>query len=314
MQEDIIEAISLDLIKNEIEGIQNQLLVELKNFQAFHARANQIPFLLEEIGRLREITYREVGEGTGKSVDLDSYDPYCEHIFIWDQSEEKVVGAYRILCGKKNLEDKGIQGLYISTLFDIDQEMYPLLTQSLELGRSFIIKEYQKRPTPLFILWKALLFSVLKSDARYLIGPVSISGKYTDEAKSLTLHFLSKYFCLDGWSQYIHPKNQYQLQLPNNFNEEEFINKVGNDFNKLDKYIQPYEENYHTPILVRQYISLLGTRVLGFNIDPNFNNCIDALMLMDLSKAPKQTIESLVKDYPNPSAIYEKLKNFEFRA
>ena len=314
MQEDIIDAISLDLIQNDIKGIQNQLLVELKNFQAFFAQAKQIPNLLKEIGRLREITYREVGEGTGKSLDLDAYDPYCEHIFIWDCTEEKVVGAYRILCGKKNMEEKGIDGLYISTLFNLDAEIYPLLMQSLELGRSFIIKEYQKRPTPLFILWKALLFSVLKSDARYLIGPVSISGKYTDEAKSLTLLFLGKYFCLDDLSQFIHPKNQYELQLPDDFNEQDFMNSVGNDFNKLDKYIQQYEEGYHTPILVRQYISLLGTRVIGFNIDPNFNYCIDALMLMDLSKAPKQTIESLVKDFPNPTAIYEKLKNFEFRA
>lgn len=314
MQEEIIDPISPELICQDINRIKEQILVERKSLKAFSAPADEIPHILKEIGRLREITYREVGEGTGKSIDLDDFDSQCYHIFIWDEDAEKIVGAYRILNGKKTIQNKGINGFYINTLFDLNDELTDLLSQSLELGRSFIIKEYQKKPAPLFILWKALLFSVLNSDARYLIGPVSISGKFSEEAKSITMEFLKKNYCLNEIAQYVQPKNKYQITLPSCFDAKEFYEEVGQDFGKLDKYISKYEEGYHTPILVRQYISLLNTNVIGFNVDPNFNNCLDTLMLMDLSKAPQKTIENLVKDYPNPSDIYEKLKNFEYRA
>jgi hypothetical protein len=314
MQENIIEPVDPLLIANEIGLLSGQLLVELKKFQAFTAKSSQIPYTIREIGRLREITYREVGEGTGKSIDLDEFDEFCDHIFIWDKENTRIVGAYRLLPGKKIMEEKGVSGFYINTLFDLDKEVEPILWKSLELGRSFIVHEYQKRPTPLFLLWKALLFSVLNSDARYLIGPVSISGMYTEEAKSLIFYFLHNYFFDHETAAFIHPVNSYQLSLPKEFNEKWFAEEIGNDFNKLDKYIQTFDPGFHTPILVRQYISLLGTKVLGFNVDPLFNNCLDALMLMDLTKSPQQTIENLVKDHPDPSSIYEKLKNDEFRA
>jgi putative hemolysin len=314
MHSDIIEAIPLPLLIKEIDTLQEKVLVELKSLKAFRAKAEQIPHILQEIGRLREMTYREVGEGTGKPLDIDEFDANCEHIFIWDTENLKIVGAYRILNGKIAFQKSGKNGFYIHTLFEIDDALGNLLSQSLELGRSFIIKEYQKRPSPLFILWKALLFTILDSDARYLIGPVSISGDFSEEAKSISMKFLKANFCKNDIAQYIKPKNKYQPELPPNFNEEAFLKEVGQDFSKLDKYLSKYEDNYHTPILIRQYISLLNTNVIGFNVDPHFNNCLDALMLMDLSKAPKQTIENLVKDYPNPSAIYEKLKHYEYRA
>lgn len=314
MYEEIINPISPLLISKEIDSLRDQLLVELKSFKAYSASADQIPFILQEIGRLREITYREVGEGTGKSIDLDEFDPNCDHIFIWDEKYHIIVGAYRILNGKKTIKDHGINGFYINTLFEIDDQLTDLLSCSLELGRSFIIKDYQRKPSPLFILWKALLFSILNSDARYLIGPVSISGEFSNEAKSITKEFLSKNYCLEEIARFIKARNKFEINLPDCFNPDEFYEETGSDFSKLDKYISRYEEGYHTPILVRQYISLLNTSVIGFNVDPNFNNCLDALMLMDLSKAPKKTIENLVKDYPNPSDIYEKLKNYEYRA
>lgn len=314
MEEKIIQAVSKEFILSEIHGLADSKLVQLKHFEAYTAKAKQIPNILRELGRLREITYREVGEGTGKALDIDEFDEYCDHIFIWDSENYKIVGAYRLLSGKKILPEKGISGFYISTLFDIDNELLPILSQALELGRSFIVQEYQKRPTPLFLLWKALLFSVLNSDARYLIGPVSISGKFSDEAKSLTMSFLRKNFFSHEVSAHIHSKNKVVYQFPENLEESHFLSEVNDDFSILDKIIRQYEDGYQTPILVRQYITLLGTKVIGFNIDPNFNNCLDALMLMDLTKAPKQTIENLVKDYHDPSAIYEKLRNFEYRA
>lgn len=314
MQENIIKATNPELIKNEIKTLTSQIIVELKNFQAFSAKYQQIPHISQEIGRLRELTYREVGEGTGKSIDLDEFDEFSEHIFIWDSSQEKLVGAYRFLSGKEQLKRKGLDGFYISTLFHLDEKITPILEKSLEIGRSFIINEYQKRPSPLFLLWKALLFSVLQSDAQYLFGPVSISGEFSEMAKSLTVKFTKANFYHDELTQLVKAKTEFQSVIPEDFLEEDFYNEVGTDFNKLDKFIGKYEPGYHTPILLRQYICLLGTKVIAFNIDPLFNNCLDALIFMDLSKAPQKTIENLVKDFPDPSAIYKKLKNLKYRA
>jgi len=313
MQETIIQAISSQLIEQDITHLKGSELVSLKHFSVYTAKAQQIPNVLLEIGRLREITYREVGEGTGKSIDIDEFDEDCDHIFIWDTEKKNIVGAYRILSGKEIMKEKGIGGFYISTLFHFDEKLAPLLAQTLELGRSFIISEYQKRPTPLFILWKALLFSILNSDARYLLGPVSMSGEASDEAKSLSMIFLQHNYCQYEIAKYVTPKNEYHPILPKGFNEKSFLEKVGDDFVLLDKHIRNYEDGYTTPTLIKQYISLLDTTVIGLNVDPDFNNCLDALMLMDLTRAPKATIENLVKDHPNPSIFHERLKNIEAR-
>ena len=141
------------VLKKEIEGIaEDYLLFNMKNYDIYCSPSVKIPNVLNEIGRLREVTFRAVGEGTNRSIDLDEYDLYYYHLFIWDREEEKIVGAYRVGKGKEIIDRYGMKGFYINSLFKMRKEMLPVLYESIELGRSFITEEYQRKPLPLFML------------------------------------------------------------------------------------------------------------------------------------------------------------------
>ena len=140
------------VLKKEIEGIaEDYLLFNMKNYDIYCSPSVKIPNVLNEIGRLREVTFRAVGEGTNRSIDLDEYDLYYYHLFIWDREEEKIVGAYRVGKGKEIIDRYGMKGFYINSLFKMRKEMLPVLYESIELGRSFITEEYQRKPLPLFM-------------------------------------------------------------------------------------------------------------------------------------------------------------------
>jgi putative hemolysin len=157
--EKIIDPVAKEKIMEEIQKIRKDCtLFNLKNYTSFCAPSESIPNLLTEIGRLREITFREVGEGTNQSIDVDEFDLYYHQMFIWDEEENRIVGAYRIGKGKNILEQYGKRGFYLQSLFRISDEFKPVLMESLELGRSFVIKEYQRKPMPLFLLWKGILY------------------------------------------------------------------------------------------------------------------------------------------------------------
>ena len=312
MHSKIASPISSALLKKDIDKLLDQPLAQTKSFVAYSAYAIEIPNIMLELGRLREITFREVGEGTGMERDLDEFDEYCQHIFIWDEKENNIVGAYRLLSGAETIEKRGLSGFYLNTLFSFKPQMEPILRQSLELGRSFIVEQYQRKPRALMLLWKALTYSVIKTHARYLIGPVSISAFHGEQAIATILYFLRKNYYNQEVSPWVESKNPFLFQNILKFDKEAFDREVGSDFGKLDQYLLQHFGD-RTPILIRQYVSLLKTQAIAFNVDKDFNNCVDALMLMDLSKAPQKTIESLLKDQKNPSEIYARLKNIESR-
>ena len=190
--QNIADPVAKELILNEIEFLKNDYaLFKLKNYVIYSAPANVIPNILNEIGRLREITFREVGEGTNHSLDIDEFDLYYNQMFIWDENDEKLVGAYRLGLGKDILAQYGKRGFYLHTLFRIYNSFIPVLEESIELGRSFVVKEYQRKPLPLFLLWKGILYFLLKNpEYRYLIGPVSISNNYSKVSKDLIIKFI----------------------------------------------------------------------------------------------------------------------------
>ncbi len=175
-KEEIIPPISPQLLKEEIAKFPEDVkLYSNKNFHIYCPPSTLIPNILKEIGRLREITFREVGEGTNKAMDLDEYDLYYHHLFIWDSDEECIVGSYRIGKGKEIIKNYGSDGFYLKSLFKIAPKVNTILNEAVELGRSFIVSEYQKKALPLFLLWKGILSVLLKCpEYRYLIGPVSI--------------------------------------------------------------------------------------------------------------------------------------------
>jgi putative hemolysin len=311
-QEQIIDAVPKEQILKEIQKIKyDYLLFRLKNYTVFCVPTRLLPNILNEIGRLREITFREVGEGTNRSIDIDEFDLYYHQMFIWDEHAERIVGAYRIGKGKEIMDQYGKRGFYFQSLFRTDDEFNHILEESIELGRSFVISEYQKKPLPLFLLWKGILFFLLKNpEYRYMIGPVSISNNYSKISKDLIIKFIiSNHF---NWrlAKCIRPKNSYKFKS-NNPDINILMDNLDRDINKLDKTIGDLDElNSGLPVLLKKYIKL-NAKIIGFNVDPKFNNCLDGLIVLDIYDVPKNTIESLSKEANDGSLLERFYSNRE---
>lgn len=300
--EEITKPSSPETIKNEIAGLKSEsLLFQVKNFKVFCAPSSEIPTILYEIGRLREITFREVGEGTNRSIDLDEFDLYYHQLFIWDDEAGKLVGAYRIGKGADILHEFGLRGFYVHSLFKLRDTFEPVLEQAIELGRSFVVKEYQRQPLPLFLLWKGILYFLLKNpEYRYLIGPVSISANYAKTSKELIIKFIMSHHFDWQNARLVAPRKAFKFKSPDpNMN---VIMENLDDINKLDRFIGDVDQlNTGLPVLLKKYIKL-NSKIIGFNVDPKFNNCLDGLILLDVYDVPKGVIESLSKE-TNDGAI-----------
>jgi hypothetical protein len=290
-------------ILEEIKSLEKEhLLFKLKNFAVYCSPSHEIPSILNEIGRLREITFREVGEGTNSSIDLDEFDLYYHQLFIWDLDGLRIVGAYRIGKGADILHEFGLGGFYVQSLFRMKDGFMPVLQQSLELGRSFVVKEYQRQPMPLFLLWKGILYFLLKNpDYRYLIGPVSISNNYSKISKEMIIKFIMAHHFDWNMARLTLPRNAFKFKSQDpNIN---VITENMSDINKLDQIIGDVDElNTGLPVLLKKYIKL-NAKIIGFNVDPMFNNCLDGLILLDVYDVPKNVIESLSKEVNDGSIL-----------
>jgi putative hemolysin len=304
--EPIIDAVPKDILLKEIQLLKRDYtLFNLKNYSIYCVPTRLIPNMLNEIGRLREITFREVGEGTNQSIDIDEFDLYYNQMFIWDNAEEKLVGAYRIGLGKDILVQFGKRGFYLRTLFNIDDEFLPVLNESLELGRSFVVGEYQRKPLPLFLLWKGILYFLLKNPQyRYLIGPVSISNNYSKISKELIIKFIMANHYNWKMATKIKPRKSYKFRSDNQ-DINILMTNMERDIDKLDKTIGDLDEmNSGLPVLLKKYVKL-NAKIIGFNVDPNFNNCLDGFIVLDVFQVPKNVIESLSKEV-NDGSILER--------
>ncbi len=301
--EPVIEPVPQEKLEIEIEKIKkSHLLFRSSNFSVFCAPTMEIPNLTLEIGRLREITFRDVGEGTNRKIDIDEFDLYYNQLFVWDDQSRRIVGAYRVGKGKEIMGRYGAKGFYIHSLFRINRKFYPVLNRSLELGRSFIVKEYQKKPMPLFLLWKGILYFLIKNpEYRYLTGPVTISNRFSNLSKSLIIEFVKKNFYNKEFAKHIKPRNNFRVRATNV--DTGAILGESDDLSKLDRLISDIEpSSYHIPVLLKKYLKTSG-RIIGFNIDPKFNNALDGLLIMDLFDVPMETIESLSKEISDKSLL-----------
>ncbi len=296
------------IIKQINEAKENYLLHSQAEFDIICAPYRIIPDVMTEIGRLREITFREVGEGTNKSIDIDEYDLYYWHLIIWDREKNKIAGAYRMGIGDEIIESFSIEGFYISSLFKIKKGFIPVLKESVEMGRSFIVKEYQRKPLSLFLLWKGILYFLLKNPQyRYLLGPVSISHKFTELSKSLIVSFFKTYYFNKEFAKYIKPRKKFKVDV-SAFDDKILMDSIGNDINKLDNYIKEIEPgSERMPVLFKKYFGL-GAKLIAFNVDPLFNNCLDGLIILDVFDAPEDMVRSLAKDLDDESV----LERFDF--
>ena len=215
-----------------------------KNYEVFLAPAKDIPNTLYEIGRLREITFRDVGEGTNKSIDLDKFDKYYYHMFLWDNFENCLVGAYRMGLGKEIYKRYGIQGFYIQSLFKFEPELHGMMEQTIEMGRAFIVKEYQQKPMPLFLLWKGIVHTTLRyPEHKYLMGGVSISNQFSEFSKSLMIEFMKSHYYDPYVAQYIQPKKEFKVKLKDA--DKDFVFDAAKaDMQKFDRVIDEIEPEH----------------------------------------------------------------------
>ncbi|NMC37326.1 MAG: GNAT family N-acetyltransferase [Bacteroidales bacterium] len=296
------------VLQLEYERIKSEYeLFSTKNYSVICAPTRVIPNLINEIGRLRELTFREVGEGTNKSTDIDEYDLYYNHLFIWDNDAGRIVGAYRIGKGKDIANIYGVKGFYINSLFRIRHSFLPVLKESLELGRSFIVKDYQKKAIPLFLLWKGIMVFLLRNqEYRYLIGPVSISNDFSRFSKNLIVGFIKAYFFDENKAKYIIPKKNYVVRHDKVVDQKIFIDVADHDINKIERIIMNIEPGYRIPVLLRKYLEING-RIIGFNIDPKFNDCLDGLLILDLYNVPVDYLKGLSKEM-NIDSVVERFR------
>ena len=281
----------------ELQHIQSQggLLTQRGEFELYLTNIRPYPHLTMTLGWLREITYRSAGEGSKQSLDLDEYDQYFDQLFLVDRSNQKIVGGYRIGHGARIISKFGIKGFYTNSLYEINEQAQRMLEQSVELGRSFIIPEYQRRRLPLFMLWNGILSYIRKTSAtKYIFGLVSISRAYSDISRSLMVQYLLMHH-FDGETAELFRPYQSVVHHDQPQQLAELIQIFEGHLLHLDEFIADIEPSGHRmPVLIRKYLDQ-NAKFIGFSLDPNFSDCIDGLMMLDLSKLPMKTIQMLGK-------------------
>ncbi len=286
--------VAASILKKEIDELNADFLVAQKGtLKVFICPTLAIPHVMKEIGVLRETTYRQEGEGSGRSCDVDEFDLYYRQIFIWDSKTEQIVGGYRMGCGNEIMNNYGRSGFYLSTLFRFEKEFDPIFNQSLDLGRSFIVEEYQKETFPLFLLWKAIYAFLQQNEQyRYLMGPVSISASYSPLSRQIIVAFLKEHFVDKKLSNLVTPRNPFKETL--GFRKKKILLQQFNGlFSDLDRFIEDIEPGHHKmPVLLKQYIKQ-NSKFLGFNVDADFSDALDCLILLDVKKLPSSTVENL---------------------
>jgi putative hemolysin len=264
-------------------------LCEAGDFTVYIATAGEIPGILREIGRLREIAFRQAGEGTGRAIDLDRFDNHYRHLFAWNHATGEVVGAYRLGITSEILPKYGIGGLYTSTLFQYRPSLFARVGPALELGRSFVRPEYQKQYAPLLLLWRGIgQFVARRPECATLFGGVSISARYHAVSRYLLVRYLETRRPSD-LAEMVAPRRPYRP-------DHRAIRNAGtmplpDDVDDLSKLIADLEsDGKGVPILVKQYLKT-GGRLLACNVDRHFADALDALIVVDLRNAPAPLLE-----------------------
>jgi putative hemolysin len=282
-----------DIMDEELRRLSpSQTLVESNEFAVIQATTAQIPHLLLEIGRLREITFRAVGEGSGKAVDIDRFDHSYTHLFIWNRETREVVGAYRIGRTDEILRQKGIRGLYTSTLFHYRRGFFEQLGPALELGRSFVRPEYQKSFAPLLLLWKGIgRFIVENPQYKTLFGPVSISDEYQVLSRQFLVSYLKMNRYRSDMAGFVKPKKPFPAKSLKGWDIDAAVRLLKDDVENISELISCMESDHKgVPILLKQYLKL-GGKIVGFNVDPAFGNVLDGLIIVDLMKTDQRMLE-----------------------
>lgn len=281
--EEVIQPVAVVELEQELAGLDAYKLFTAGHFDVFLTKAQQIPSLMREIGRLRELTFRSVGEGSNRSVDLDVFDLHYRHLFVWDRKAQLVVGAYRVGMGEELLYSHGKRGFYLSQLFKMDREFLPVLKESLELGRSWIRSEYQQTALSLYLLWKGIACCLERyPQYRYLIGPVSISGDFSRFSRSVIVEFIRRNCFDEQLAVRVKPRKRFKPSLVK-MNLDALLDNP-TSLAALEELIMDIEKpNRRFPVLLRHYLRL-EAKIIAFNVDPKFNYCLDGFLVFDRTR------------------------------
>jgi len=265
-------------------------VIETDAFTVYAERGERMPALLDELGRLRELTFRRVGEGTGKARDIDTFDSYYTHLILWHKARKAIAGSYRLAWTEDVLRERGINGLYTSTLFRFAPEFFENIGPAVELGRSFIQPEFQRDFSPLLLLWQAIGRCVrTRPEAPILFGAVSISANYSEAAREMIVQFLRHRSFRYDLASLVHPRHAFRSNLLRS-DELQAITECLSEVEDLP--LADIESEPGIPVLLRQYLRL-GGQLIGFNVDRNFSGVLDGLVLVDL----RQTQPKLLAKY-----------------
>jgi putative hemolysin len=291
-QEAITDAVPQSLLVHDIAALpREQLLTESSEFAVYAARAGEMPHLLEELGRLREITFRAAGEGTGKSTDLDQFDNYYWHLLLWNKQKQELAGAYRAGSTDEIIRAHGIKGLYTNTVFRYDERLFMKIGSALELGRSFVRAEYQRQYAPLLQLWKGIArFVAAHPETPVLFGAVSISNEYSRLSREMIVQYFESRDDGREFVDLIQPRTPFRTPKLRGLDCRALCDALQN-LDQLGEPISDVEEDGKgVPILIRQY-DKVGGKLVGFNLDRKFSDVVDGLVIVDLRETDPVVLE-----------------------
>ena len=291
-EEPVAAAVPRELLLQDLAQLKAENRIdENREFEVYVADTPEIPNLLQELGRLREVTFRAAGEGTGKRTDLDRFDRHYKHLLLWSKATCELVGAYRMGLTSEILPHLGPGGLYTSTLFRYNQCVFERLGPALELGRSFVRTEYQRQYTPLLMLWKGIGRYLAKHpELAVLFGAVSISSRYNRVSRELIVRFFRARESQNELAHWIVPRRPFRQSWTRARDYNAACERI-KDLDELSAPISDVEtDGKGLPILLKQYAKL-GGRIVSFNVDKNFSDVLDGLVLVDLRQTDRTVLE-----------------------
>jgi hypothetical protein len=277
---------------SEIQAFpEDSRLLDQKEYSVFVTTADRSAAIMREIGRLREVSFRDVGEGTRSSLDVDDFDDHYLQLFLWNHTTQEIAGAYRMGLTNEILNRQGPAGLYSTTLFDYKPLFFNQLSNALELGRSFIRTEYQRKFGCLSLLWRGIGEFVGRNPRyRYLFGPVSISRNYHTISRNLMVAFLSRHSMDTRMARLVRPRRPVKL-LRSVIKSTSFSGLGKDAIDDISLLVSELEKDSKgIPTLIKHYLKLNG-QFLAFNLDKAFADVIDGLIWVDLLKTEPKIVE-----------------------
>lgn len=307
----VIPPVKPMLVRAELESLPPEdLLLTSGDYKVYRFLGADLPHTLREVGRLRETTFRSVSEGTGLDCDLDAFDAWYDQLVLWDDRNSAIVGGYRLGPTDRILPLKGKHGLYSATLFEFKGDFFRRMDPALEMGRSFIRQEYQRRASSLPLLWRGIGRYVARFPQYHLLfGPVSINPEYGQASKDLILSYLRNNRTADDLAALVRAKNPPRAMSLSDA-DLDVLQRCAFDLEHVSGLVSDLEPDAKSvPVLLKHYLKLNG-RLIAFNVDDNFGGCLDGLIVVDLT----QTDPKLLAAYMGEEGVRAFLEFHDFEA